>query len=117
MAVVSTATLSLQPRGARPSRRLVVIAALVLAGAALWPAPRYETGAQLLCSPGMSYSAVRFDGVRVGGWSGEKVTGGSESGGIFVYAVVVSRTQTETHAVWFRSLAAPLSRGCNLDLR
>lgn len=117
MAVVSTATLSLQPRRARPSRRLIVIAALVLAGAALWPAPRYETGAQLLCSPGVSYSAVRFDGVKVGGWSGEKVTGGSESGGIFVYAVVVLRTQTETHAVWFRSLAAPLSRGCNLDLR
>lgn len=65
----------------------------------------------------MSYSAVRFDGIKVGGWAADKVGGGSESGGIFVYPVVVLRTQTGTHAVWLRSLASPLSRGCNLDLR
>ena len=114
---MSTATLSLQPRRARPSRRLVVVAALLLAGAALWSAPRYEAGDQLLCSPGMSYSAVRFDGIKVGGWVADKLGGGSESGGVFVYPVVVLRTQTGTHAVWLRALAAPLSRGCNLDLR
>jgi hypothetical protein len=94
-----------------------VTAALLVAGAALWPAPRYEAGDQVLCAPGMSYSAVRFDALKVGGWSAETVAGGSESGGIFIYPVVVLRTPTETHAVWLRTLAAPLSRGCNLDLR
>jgi hypothetical protein len=117
MAAMTAATNSLGPRASRPSRRLIVAAALVIAGAALWPAPRYESGDQLLCTPGASYSAVRFDGLKVGGWSAEKVGGGSESGGIFIYPLVVLRTQAESRAVWFRKLAAPLSRGCNLDLR
>jgi hypothetical protein len=114
---MSAATSSLGPQTSRPSRRLIVAAALLVAGAALWPAPRYESGDQLLCAPGVSYTAVRFDGLKVGGWSAEKVAGGSESGGIFIYPVVVLRTQTETHAVWLRSFAARLDRGCNLDLR
>ena len=94
-----------------------MVAALLIAGGAVWPAPRYESGDQLPCTPGVSYNAVRFDGLKVGGWSADRVGGGSDSGTIFIYPLVVLRTQADSHAVWFRTLASPLSRGCNLDLR
>ncbi len=61
---MSTAALSLQPRRARPSRRLIVVAALLLAGAALIGCdflPRAIPTEPPFCAPIVGLGSIQLD--------------------------------------------------------